>query len=286
MRILLTGASGFMGRRIAPKLAAEGVDVIAVDRNPDPHLNIRAYYQGDICRSQILNEINEEVDAVIHLAADVDICAGYDCMVDNIYGVFLLTQWARRNNAGKFIYPSTIGIFDALNDGAQADERYPIAPASLYGMTKYLGENCLNASGIEAILLRFPYIYGPGDLKGAIANIFHSIAADKPPKIRNERRDYLHIDDAIDAIMRALEYQGEERVFNVGSGTLTEMKEIVNLISGICGTQPKMRIEGTRNNLATDFSLAAKELNWAPARSLDSGLREEVAFLNALQTAL
>ena len=279
MLVLVTGACGFLGRNLVPKLLEHGYQVVAVDRNPNPDLKVMAYYQGDICRSDILEKIENNIDTIIHLAADVDICSGYDCMVDNVYGTFVLSQWAKRRAIRKFIYPSTIGIYDASKDGEKANESYPVLPPSLYGMSKYLGECCLSASGIHALVLRFSYIYGPGDLNSAIANIIRSVLNGQTPKIRNERRDYLHVDDAITAFLKALDYDGQESVFNIGSGVLTEMTEIVRIISEICDIKVKAKIEGTRNNLATDFSLAMRELNWQPSRSLRDGLAEQVAFI-------
>lgn len=279
MKVLVTGAAGFLGRRLVPILAKRGYQIVAVDRNPNPGLDATAYYQGDISRSDVLTAVREPVEAIIHLAADVDVCAGYDNIVDNVYGVFVLCRWAEEKAVRRFIFPSTIGIFDVGHKPEQANESSPIAPSSLYAMSKYLGECCLKASRVRFIILRFPYLYGPGDARSTLADIIRFVLSGQAAKIRNERRDYLHIDDAIQAILKALEYRGEEACFNVGSGALVEMKDLAEMIARICGLTATIEISGLRNNLAADPSLAMRELEWKPTRSLSAGLQEQVAYL-------
>jgi UDP-glucose 4-epimerase len=105
------------------------------------------------------------------------------------------------------------------------------------------------------------------------------VLSGKSPEVRDERRDYLHVDDAVTALERLLDYDSCEKVFNVGSGYLVSMTEVVKLIGEICGTCVEMHFKNSRKNVAANYTLANRELEWRPTRGPKEGLEETIASL-------
>jgi len=274
MRILITGISGFVGRRLCLRLARDGHSIVGVDRNPNPRLpEIARYYRGDIARDNILSEVDDDVDFVVHLAADVDICSSSACVTDNVYAVVVLCDWMEERGIDKLIFPSTIGIFQVSEgDAISVAESATPRPQSLYTMTKFLGECCVLARVREVRVIRFPYLFGLGDDKSTLADLIAKVRRGAVPTIRHESRDYLHVDDAVDGVVRAMQYSGLHRHFNLGTGQLQPMEDIVGALNDRFGQAGDPQIKGTRFNARVNWSLANQELGWKPTNTLDDFL--------------
>lgn len=283
MRVLVTGATGIVGRALIPELLRAGVDVVAIGRGSNPYPSIR-YYQGDIVRSNILSMVTEEVDQIIHLAANVNRCDSGDCFIDNAYGVYVVSQWAEKTGVGRILYASTTGIYDTASETGVATEQHPLRPVQLYTMTKYLGESTLGVSKVPSIIMRFTFLYGDTDDRSSIYAIIRSVFRGRPVFVRNEQRDCLHVKDATAAVLLALNYRGEQRVFNIGTGNLTSMEEIARLAMKHCGHKVQVQLKGQRSNLAINSALAQSELDWKPLISLDEGVREVIKTLGSLSS--
>jgi UDP-glucose 4-epimerase len=280
MNILITGASGFLGKRLVSQLAERPDYVLlGLDRNPNYHQqDLAAFYRGDLT-GDVLDQINEPVDVVVHTAADVDQCLNERCVVDNLYALHLLGEWSRAHGVGRIIYPSTTGICGDQGS-AVVTEGSKEAPRSLYTVTKYLAEQYLRTCGIDSLILRFSYLFGAGDTKGTLAEVIRAVIEGTAPRIREESRDYLNGGDAVRAVEMALDYQGPRRHFNCGTGHLTSMRNLILLIGKLAGVSVRdPLLKGVRQNAAVDSSLARRELGWVPSQTLEQGLAEQIEFL-------
>lgn len=277
MNILITGAAGFLARSVAPELLRRGHHVIGVDRNTSTALDMR--YVGDICQSNVLDEISDDVHIMLHFAADVDRCNTPSCFIDNVFGVYKVADWASKKGVKRIVYPSTIGIFEAEGNRMVAESSI-VAPQTIYTMSKYLGESCLAVSHVHAWVPRFPYIFGPGDLESSVAEIIRSVLNGQPVRVRDEARDLLFVEDVVDALIRVVEAdRPEEAIMNFGTGALVPMRDVVEMVQDICGTKVGVTVAGTRRNVAVEYTFAKNTLGWEPAWSLQAGLEKHVAFI-------
>jgi len=273
MNILLTGTTGFIGNLLIPKLHNLGHSVSGIGRKSNRHNEI-SYYKGDIARDEVLSQINTPIDVIIHAAANVHYSSGADCFTDNVYGTYVISKWAETNNIKRVIYLSTSGIYD--NSQTQVDESSTITPSSAYAMTKYLGEEILLASNVPAVILRITYLYGKTDNKSTVANIIESISNKQPIRIRNEKRDLLHVSDAINAILSSITYQGDKRIFNIGANKLYSLETIAKYVMQETGNEVPVTVKGSRENFEVNSNLAREELKWQPKINLESGIKEIV----------
>lgn len=273
--ILVTGATGFLGRRLLDCLEHSNYDVIAVGRRQNPGLPAVKYLCGDIVRSKILAEIKSPIRFIVHLAADVHGCVGSGCMIDNVYSVIALARYAAAWQTKRLIFTSTSGVYDtSYTDKQIVKEDYPIKPSSLYALTKYLAEESLRTSGISYTILRMTYLYGAGSSKTTLDRLIKNAKLGRSLHIRDEYRDYLHVDEAARAIINALAYEGNESVFNIGSGKFTHMRTIAEKIIALSNNNLPCYLAGNKNNIVLDCSRAQKELSWTQSRDILDDISE------------
>ncbi len=266
--ILVTGATGFIGRNLIPYLVERGYNVIGIDRHPNPGLPVTDYFEGDIARSNILDLIDAHVEQVIHLAADVDWCKDYNCIIDNVFSVYSLSNYVKKRNIRRVIFPSTAGVYNPLLDGKIVAENSSIKPVGLYSLTKYLAENALGIDDYSSIIFRISYIFGDGDNKSTLAEIINDVKMNRNPTVRQESRDYVHIKAVIDAFERALIYKGAVKVFNIGYGSLISMSKVASMVIEGLRKELEVNVTGIRQNVALDTTLAKNELKWEGSISI------------------
>jgi nucleoside-diphosphate-sugar epimerase len=272
-RILVTGAAGFIGRRLIALLSGSGYEVIALDRSPNAGQTVSEYLEGDIVTSQVLKQVEPPISQIVHLAANVFDCVNESCLIDNVYSTYLLSQYAPSWNVKRIILASTSGVYQYSNKDLTVNENYPVEPEGFYALTKYLAETVLQVSSTPIIILRFTYLYGENNSNGALAKAIQSIEQGLSPEVRKENRDYLYIGDVTDAIHKALQYKGLNTIFHFGTGQLISMTEIVEKVLEIKGSSLKVKISGQRYNLALDCTLAKNELGWSSSRNILDDLK-------------
>jgi UDP-glucose 4-epimerase len=171
------------------------------------------------------------------------------------------------------------------------DENHPTQPRSSYGIVKLAIEKyCYlynELHDMKTVVLRLSNPYGPGQLgtgiQGAVPVFTHKALSGEPIEVWGDGsviRDYIHIDDVSAAIISAIEYQGTETVFNIGSGLGTSINEIIVAIEQSLEQKVKVNYLPAR---ALDVSVsvlniakAAKELEWTPKVLFESGIQTVV----------
>jgi UDP-glucose 4-epimerase len=301
MRILVTGAAGFIGSHVAEAYQAAGHDVVAVDNlstgkrenlPPDfPFQKLDLLDAGGL--EKLFREFQPEV--VSHHAAQVNVRVSWDQPVEdartNILGTLTLLQQAVRWQTQKVIYSSSAGAIYGEPTALPVTEDYPPRPLSNYGVSKYAAELYLQAfhasSGLGYIILRYPNVYGPrqdptGEA-GVVAIFTTQLLQGIQPRIYGDgskTRDYVYIDDIVEANLRVLPYE-KCGVFNLGWGRETTDMDVFLTVREAVGSAAEPRLEkkrpGELDHICLDATRARNLLQWKPRMDFRTGVQQVVA---------
>ncbi|XGC79512.1 UDP-glucose 4-epimerase GalE [Bdellovibrio bacteriovorus] len=308
MRTLVTGAAGYIGSHATNALLKSGYDVVSYDnlstgfRSAIPdQVN---FIEGDIRDTAKLTKALEDnrIEAVIHFAAKLkvpeSITKPLDYYDNNISGTISLIQACRAANVDKVIFSSTAAVYGTSNgDKGVVNEGSIISPINPYGSSKLMAEKILSdaepAHGIRSVVLRYFNVAGAaldGRNGQRTADASHLIkvaseaavgkrsfvqvfGTDYATKDGSAVRDYIHVEDLIDAHILALDYLrngGESQVMNCGYGkgyTVLEVLETMKRISGASfSITHQNRRAGDAPHLVADSTKIRNLLGWTPKR--------------------
>ena len=267
MRVLVTGASGFVGRALVEELRHGGraYDVHPLERS-----------DGDLAAEGIAEEAIAETEphVVVHSAARIGIARCEDepllALRSNVLATTFVARAAARHRA-RLINLSTADVYE---------------PANLYALTKRWGEQVAQEYAPEGlVILRLANPYGPGST-GALPTMLRQAASGEPiPAFRGESRAWLWIGDATRAIRLVLE-SGEEGVFDVGSDTApVQLTETARLACELAGASPELvqELDPPPGRVTPRITIERmRALGWRPEVGLEDGLR---LTLESLQPA-
>ncbi len=246
-RVLVTGATGFVGRHFCERLVREGVEVrglvraggilppgvaAAQARGLDDRAGIRAALQG--------------VEAVVHLAARVHVMRESESDPErafervNVGGTALLSDEAEAAGVRRFLFMSTVGVY-GVEGLARLDESTPTAPSTPYGRTKLAAENLLRQASLRGSMrvgiLRPPGVYGPG-MKGNIPRLFRAVdrGLPVPAPATSNRRTLVYVGNLVDAGTALLRTMGSGGgTYLVGDAESLSTAELVREIAAALG---------------------------------------------------
>src|SRR6516162_4690962 len=302
MKILVTGAAGFVGSHVAEAYVEAGHDVVVLDdlsRGKKENLNPKCrFYSCDIRDRKTIESIFsvEKPVVVNHHAAQMDVRRGvrepiFDAEV-NILGGINLIETAVANGAKRFIYIGTAGAGYGEPDRMPVPEDYPINPITPYGISKHTIEHYLFTFrflyGLDYVVLRYGNVYGPRQSSRGEAGVFAIFSEQMlngvQPVIYGDGqkiRDYVYISDVVAANVAALD-KGSNEIFNISSGVQTTDREVFDLVRDLLGksVQPKHvpRRPGEIDRICLDISKAERLLGWKPQVSLAEGARRTVSY--------
>jgi UDP-glucose 4-epimerase len=297
VKILVTGAAGFIASHIVDAYVALGHDVAVLDdlsRGKRENVNPKCrFYRADIRDHGTISQIfrTEKPDVVNHHAAQMDVRRGvreplFDAQV-NVLGGINLIEGAAANGVKRFIYAGTAGAGYGEPQQTPVPEDYPINPITPYGISKHTIEHYLFTFrflyGLGYVVLRYGNVYGPRQSSQGEAGVFaifcEQLLAGIQPVIYgdgNKIRDYVYISDVVAANVFALNH-GTNEIFNISSGVQTTDQEVLNLVSALVGksVQPQYvpRRAGEIDRICLDISKAERLLGWKPQVSLTEGAR-------------
>tara|TARA_B110000467_G_scaffold158164_1_gene173923 strand:+ start:302 stop:1141 length:840 start_codon:yes stop_codon:yes gene_type:complete len=270
--ILVTGSSGFIGRKVLEKL---------------PKLGVITDYDNSIrIDLQNINEVMKinSADIVIHLAGKTPKkeLKWNDYFNNNISSTLNILEYCIIKNVKKLIYVSNYIYGNPKY--SPIDEIHPINPHNSYSESKYLGERLCkfycDKMNINLIILRPFNIYGESMNKNfLLSNLINSIKTDQKMTIVNKdsRRDFLHVDDFVDLILKIKDYNCKFEIFNVGTGISFSFNEIIEKIEKI--TSKKLNLEYLEDkkifmdDIKADISKIKEKLDWKPKVGIDEGLK-------------
>jgi UDP-glucose 4-epimerase len=257
MKILVTGAAGFVGSHICRRLVSARQQVIAVDRVSHPWRllpliesgDVR-YVESDLTRLDPLSW--KGVEQVWHFAANADIPLGArDTRVDfdeSVAPTVALLDACVRYGVPRFLFASSGAVY-GLNDGHPlAEAALTLRPESMYAAGKLAAEAFIQAFSagfdLSATILRFGNIVGPDMERGIVLDFLRRLRID-PTTLAvlgdgRQSKSYVHVDDAVDAAWFLGQSLGHESrsVFNVAAGQALSTVEVARLVSATMGLPP------------------------------------------------
>ena len=297
MKSLVTGGSGFIGSHLVDKLIELGHEVIIIDNESSTvhenfYYNDKAtYYKMDIADYPGTRYLYEEVDYVFHLAAESRIQPAINnpllCVHTNTYGTAVVLQCAREAKVKKVIYSSTSSAY-GLKNSIPLSEEMPNDCLNPYSVAKTSGEELCkmytNLFGLKTITLRYFNVYGPREpLKGPYAPVVGLFLRQKKAGEAltivgdgDQRRDFTHVDDAVDANLRMMDYDGDQigTIFNVGTGINHSVNELAKAISDNTTFIPPRPAEA-RETLANNSKLCY-HTGWKPTKNIIDYVKENL----------
>ena len=256
MSTMVTGGSGFIGRRIIRKLLERGEEVVCFDLNP-PRINLQPFrglmkfYRGDVSQlSHILEAINEhKVHKIIHLAAllppDTEERPHYSMLV-NIQGTNNIFEAARWTNIQRVVYASSIAVYgvqETFGDRPINEDDQP-APINMYGMTKAV--NDFSASkyrdqyGLDIRAIRICTVFGHGrvtGMTGMIGGLLMSLpAVGKPVEMEfrpEEPSPMIHVEDAAEIFVRTSLASKLNYPIYISGGHLATIQDMIDIVMEI-----------------------------------------------------
>lgn len=312
MRVLVTGAGGFIGRRLVQELAAHGHEVRAAVRRETGELTgARDIWVGDLADTADLAPAVRGMDAVAHLAARVHIAN--DSAVDEYHRVNAdmtkrLAAAAASAGVGRFVFLSTVKVNGEATPEKPYTEDDTPSPSDPYGISKRDAEEALrdaDLGGMEVVIVRPPLVYGPG----ATANfraLLRLCAAPVPiplGAVRGNRRSMIFLDNLTDAIRHALvDPRAAGRTYLVRDGEDVSPADLAARLRRAFGRRaclipvPKaaFAVAGAAigrpgaaqrlfGSLCIDDSRIRAELDWRPPFNVDQGLVATASWFAAQQ---
>ncbi|MEV4560303.1 NAD-dependent epimerase/dehydratase family protein [Kitasatospora sp. NPDC049285] len=281
MRVLVTGASGFVGGAVVRCLAAAGHEVWSLGRRPDAAsaLPVQRAFRGDVRDEDAWRPALAGVDAVCHLAAltrgreSLNTPEAHESV--NVGGVRALLAAVPADRPPRIVLASTAAVYGAP-ERQPIDERTPPAPGNPYGASKLAAERLLTARpDTDAVILRCFNAAGTGDTdETRIIPRALAVAAGRHPHLElngdgSVVRDFVHVEDMADAYLLALTAPPGHHVFNVGA-TPASMSEIITAVERLTGRRIPLHhrpAQPEAPRLVADTTLLRTTLAWHPHRS-------------------
>lgn len=307
-RCLVLGGRGFLGSHVVEALLRRGTRVRVLDRPlpagmrlhmPMINPSMLEVVEGDFTNRKDLEVAIEGCDSCIHLITTTLPKTSNDDMIfdiqTNLAGTIGFLNTAVRHGVKKIVYLSSGGTVYGNSSEDRITELHPTEPLSSYGITKLAVEKYLHVyqmlHGLSSVCLRLSNPYGERQridgAQGAVAVFLGSAMRDKPIEIWGDGtsvRDYVYVGDVISAILKALDYDGPERVFNIGSGEGKSLLNIIETIEAVIAKplavsfRPSRSIDASRNVL--DISKARRELEWFPQVGFAEGIKKMANWLD------
>jgi len=318
MRVLVTGAAGFIGSHLTDALLAEGDEVIAVDNLTSGALaNLSearrastgkfSFHRVDVTSNVMADLIKRQKPQVIcHLAAQVDVRKSvsdpvFDASI-NILGTLNILEGAAEAETEKIVFTSSGGCIYGEPEAARLPVTedqvfWPEAmPESPYGVSKKVALDYLRyykaVKGVDYTALALANVYGPRQepasevgLEGQVVAIFcRRMLANRPTTIYgdgSQTRDFVYVDDVVSAFLAA-RTKGSGELINIGSEEELSVNDLHASLVELTGTSFEAvnapARPGELQRIYVDNSKAADVLGWRPTVGLDEGLKQTVAW--------
>jgi nucleoside-diphosphate-sugar epimerase len=311
--VLLTGASGFVGKSVSARASHCGFEIRgAVRSNQDlssPWVQVEV---GEINDANAWQLVLEDVATVLHLAARVHIMQ--DTTSDpiaafravNVGGTLNLARQAATAGVKRFVFISTAKV---NGESTQPDRPFTEAdipnPQDAYSLSKYEAEQGLRQisadTGLEVVIIRPPLVYGPG-VKANFATLMQAVQQGRPLALGsvNNRRSLVALDNLVDFIITCMTHpRAANQTFLVSDGNDLSTAELVRGLARAAGVSPRLlpvpvwalqagamllgkedEVQRLCGSLQVDISKARNLLGWRPPVVVEEGLRRAVAGMS------
>ena len=261
----------------------------------DAHSGYR-FLHGDICDPHVVRDAMNGCQAVVHMAAethvDRSITNGAPFLRTNVEGTYVLLQEAQRQGVARVLHVSTDEVYGPILEGA-VDEQAALSPRSPYAASKASGDLLAQAfhhtHNLPVMVVRPTNIYGPGQFPEKFIPLCITRALESRPipiyGDGQQRRGWLFVEDAVEALEAVLERGQTGQVYNIGSGAERVNLETARTVLASLGCSQELlqfvvdRPGHDRRYAMHDAKLRA--LGWRPHTSFETGLQATVAWYRA-----
>ena len=290
MKIFVTGGTGFIGKSVVRHLLDNNHDVYVLTRSSRNYLNqsTLTYIEGDLKNTKHLSETFDHIkpEVLIHLAwEDLPDYSFFTSKQNLNYSIDIFNIAAK---SGCSTILSTGSCWEYQNKYGKVTEDSSISSDNCFSSVKnslrLMGKASRSVFGCNFYWLRLFYVYGPNQRSTSlIPTIIDSFQKGHPPKINNpeNKNDFIYVDDVARAITTILEKKPKKTTYNIGSGHLTSIKDIINetyqYVSKIKNLQITKRFEQSKTSMTegfyADISRINSETGWKPEFSIKEGIR-------------
>ncbi len=305
MNLLVTGGSGFIGSNFIrhmlekyPNYRIINLDKLTYAGNPDNLKDIEnnpnySFVHGDICNPDIVNEVIQKVDTVVHFAAESHVDRSIDdgsvFVRTNVLGTYTLLESALKHDIKRFVHVSTDEVYGSINEGS-FKESDMLVPSSPYSSSKagsdLLAQSYYITHNLPVIITRCTNNFGPYQYPEKLIPLFvtNLLEGRKVPVYGTGQniRDWIYVLDHCKAVDFVLHNGSVGEIYNIGGGAEKTNLEITEMIIEKVGSDGSM-IEYVKDRPGHDlrYSLDCsqlKELGWAPEYDFDKALEETVKW--------
>jgi UDP-glucose 4-epimerase len=290
-RICITGGAGFIGSKLAAAWLERGAEVTVIDDlSVGRKENLPAQAKLVIADVLDTDRVAQELpgcDIVYHMAARVAIRSSFEFVVQdtkvNVAGTASVLRAAQSaNSVKKFVFTSSMAVYADAPLGQLVSETWPTAPLSPYGISKLAAESlthqlCAQA-GIGSVVLRLFNTYGLGQrlspYVGAVTIFCNRLAKGEAPQIfgdGEQSRDFVHVEDVVQALLLAAQTEVNRETFNVGTGVATTVNQVIEYLQAALQSDIPARhvdaVPGELRSSVADIRKAQEILGYAPQHS-------------------
>jgi len=301
MKVLVTGAAGFIGSFVLQALQAQGFEVVALDNlsmgKQEQVLEGIPFYQTDITERGLESIFkSEKPDYVIHLAAQTSVMESISNPTEdghiNILGTLNMLRHSQKYGVRKFVLASSAAVY---GDPSQlpVKEDASLIPLSFYALSKISAERYVrlfeSMFGLRSCILRFSNVFGPNHTGGVITSMISRLMDGNVPIIfdGSQTRDFVYVKDVATACVNAMK-SDSTGIFNISSSTEISINETYQTISSLMNVDVKPIFKPSREGeIKRSMLLNTKALTlleWMPSYSFKEGLKETVDYYRMSKT--
>ena len=299
-KVLITGGAGFIGSFLAHKLVNLGRDVTIVDdlsmgrkENIDD-IDV-TFYQHNVCDHQFMHELlaKGEFDYIYYLAAVSSVADSVERPLEthevNQESVVNTLEYIRKKKLPikKFLFTSSAAVYGNSPDFPKREDSH-VQPLTPYAIDKYASERFTidygNLYGLPTAAVRFFNVYGPrqnpdSPYSGVLSIITKCMKESRPFTLYgdgSQTRDFVYVDDVVNALIAISKQSGKPRVYNVANGGETPLINVIHTYEKISGKKISINYEEVRNgdiNKSKADISRLKEIGFQPQWSLEDGLK-------------
>jgi UDP-glucose 4-epimerase len=315
VRVLVSGGAGFIGSNLVDRLVSDGDHVVVVDdlSRGTPN-NLRSALRSGHCELRTLDITDPTLvdvvagaqpEVLVNLAAQIDVRVSVDAPLRdatvNVLGMVNLLEAARRGQVRKVVFASSVAIYGPPEQ-LPVTERTPVNPLSPYAVSKLAGEfyarQYAQLHGLDTTTLVLTNTYGPrqdphGEA-GVIAIFADAMLAGRPTRVFGDggnSRDYVYVDDVVEALIRACGSVGNGMRYNIGTGVAITDVELHKTMASVVGASvvggvPEPQFApprlGDLPHMVVDAGMARDALGWKPQVMLAEGIARTLAASQAV----
>jgi UDP-glucuronate 4-epimerase len=317
MKVLVTGAAGFIGHHVCARLAGtQHCDVLGVDNLSDYYsvelkrarlalldpLETFRFVQADFADAKAFNGLYDHFkpDYVVHLGAQAGVRYSLEnpaaYVHSNLLGFTTVLEACRRRAPKHLVFASSSSVYGAGSRPPFAEDANTDRPLSFYGATKkgneLMAHSYAHLHGLNVTGLRFFSVYGPWGRPDMAPTLFaQAICADRPVTLFNDGknlRDFTYVDDIVDGVLKVLLYPPVERptppcrIFNLGHNRPVETILFVRMLEQLLGRTAKIELTGPQPGdmfeTCADLTRIHAAVGYTPRVPLEEGLRRFVEW--------